>query len=183
VKKILVVVTTVVVFLTACDQGPGDGATEAYASRYAGLESGSTILTGATVLTGTGERFDNADVLIADGKIVAVGVGLSADGADVVDASGKWVTPGVIDVHSHLGVYPSPGTQSHSDGNEVTEPVTAAWLGQPDWWQGRHIEERAGPQRHGYEIPGCSTWHENGVRRESQTRLWRSGTVANDTYG
>jgi len=134
VKKILVVVTTVVVFLTACDQGPGDGATEAYASRYAGLESGSTILTGATVLTGTGERFDNADVLIADGKIVAVGVGLSADGADVVDASGKWVTPGVIDVHSHLGVYPSPGTQSHSDGNEVTEPVTAeVWAEHSVW--------------------------------------------------
>jgi imidazolonepropionase-like amidohydrolase len=134
VNKILVVVTTVVVFLTACDQGPGDEAAEAFASRYEGLESGTTLLQGATVLTGTGERLDNADVLMADGKIVEVGIGLSADGADVVDASGKWVTPGVIDVHSHLGVYPSPGTQSHSDGNEVTGPVTAeVWAEHSVW--------------------------------------------------
>ncbi len=133
-NKILVVVTTVVVFLTACDSGPGDGATEPFASRYEGLKSGTTLLTGATVLTGTGERLDNADVLMADGKIVEVGVGLAADGADVVDASGKWVTPGVIDVHSHLGVYPSPGTQSHSDGNEVTAPVTAeVWAEHSVW--------------------------------------------------
>ena len=133
-NKILVVVTTVVVFLTACDSDPGDGSAEPFASRYAGLESGTTLLQGATVLTGTGERLDNADVLIADGKIVAVGVGLTADGADIVDASGKWVTPGVIDVHSHLGVYPSPGTQSHSDGNEVTGPVTAeVWAEHSVW--------------------------------------------------
>ncbi len=129
-----VVVTAVVVFLSACDSGPGDGAAEPFASRYEGLESGATLLQGATVLTGTGERLDNADVLMADGKIVAVGVGLAADGADVVDASGKWVTPGVIDVHSHLGVYASPSTQSHSDGNEVTGPVTAeVWAEHSVW--------------------------------------------------
>ena len=133
-NRIFVVVTAVVVFLSACDSGPGDGAAEPFASRYEGLESGATLLQGATVLTGTGERLDNADVLMADGKIVAVGVGLAADGADVVDASGKWVTPGVIDVHSHLGVYPSPGTQSHSDGNEVTGPVTAeVWAEHSVW--------------------------------------------------
>ncbi len=133
-NRIFVVVTAVVVFLNACDSGPGDGAAEPYASRYEGLESGATLLQGATVLTGTGERLDNADVLMADGKIVAVGVGLAADGANVVDANGKWVTPGVIDVHSHLGVYPSPGTQSHSDGNEVTGPVTAeVWAEHSVW--------------------------------------------------
>ncbi len=133
-NRIFVVVTAVVVFLSACDAGPGDGAAEPFASRYEGLESGATLLQGATVLTGTGERLDNADVLMADGKIVAVGVGLAADGADVVDASGKWVTPGVIDVHSHLGVYASPGTQSHADGNEVTGPVTAeVWAEHSVW--------------------------------------------------
>ena len=133
-NKIFVVITTVVVFLTACDAGPGDDGTAPFASRYEGLESNTTLLTGATVLTGTGERLDNADVLMADGKIVAVGVGLGADGADIVDASGKWVTPGVIDVHTHLGVYPSPGTRSHSDGNEATAPVTAeVWAEHSVW--------------------------------------------------
>ena len=133
-KKILVVITTVVVFLSACDQGPSDDAVQAFASRYAGLDSTTTLLSGATVLTGTGERLENADVLMADGKIVEVGVGLAAEGAVVVDASGKWVTPGVIDVHSHLGVYPSPGTESHSDGNEITAPVTAqVWAEHSVW--------------------------------------------------
>jgi imidazolonepropionase-like amidohydrolase len=100
------------------------------------MEGGATLLQGATVLTGTGERLENADVLIAEGKILAVGEGLDADDANVVDASGKWVTPGVIDVHSHLGVYASPGTESHSDGNEMTAPVTAeVWAEHSVWPQ------------------------------------------------
>ena len=105
-----------------------------YDSRYKALPSGTTLLTGATVLTGTGDRLDKADVLLVDGKIADVGSGLSAEGAEVVDATGKWVTPGVIDVHSHLGVYPSPGTLSHSDGNEMTAPVTAqVWAEHSVW--------------------------------------------------
>ena len=105
-----------------------------YDSRYEALPSGTTLLTGATVLTGTGDRLEGADVLLVDGKIADVGSGLSAEGAEVVDATGKWVTPGVIDVHSHLGVYPSPGTLSHSDGNEMTAPVTAqVWAEHSVW--------------------------------------------------
>ena len=133
-NKLLVVVTTAVVFLSVCEQGSGDHAGDVFASRYQGLESETTLLSGATVLTGTGERLDNADVLMADGKIIAVGAGLSADGANVVDAAGKWITPGVIDVHSHLGVYGSPSTASHSDGNEATAPVTAeVWAEHSVW--------------------------------------------------
>jgi imidazolonepropionase-like amidohydrolase len=53
-----------------------------------------------------------------------------------VDATGKWVTPGIIDVHSHLGVYPSPGMSAHSDGNEATAPVTAqVWAEHSIWPQ------------------------------------------------
>ena len=103
--------------------------TEPFASRYPALPSERTLLRGATVLTGTGERLEDADVLLGDGKIVAVGTGLEADGATVVNATGKWVTPGIIDIHSHLGVYPSPGTESHSDGNEATAPGDRRSLG------------------------------------------------------
>ena len=117
----------------AQDDGSGDGPV-AFESRYEALPAQTTLITGATVLTGTGERLDNADVLLVDGKIAEVGTGLSAADADVVDAAGKWVTPGIIDVHSHLGVYPSPGTQSHSDGNEATAPVTAeVWAEHSVW--------------------------------------------------
>ena len=44
--------------------------------------------------------------------------------------------PGLIDVHSHLGVYPSPGVGAHSDGNEMTAPVTAnVWAEHSVWPQ------------------------------------------------
>jgi imidazolonepropionase-like amidohydrolase len=77
---------------------------------------------------------DDADILIADGKILEIGEALTHGDADVVEASGKWVTPGVIDVHSHLGVYPSPQTESHSDGNEMSAPVTAeVWAEHSVW--------------------------------------------------
>ena len=117
-----------------CEKSAEDSGPAPFESRYVALPSQTTLITGATILTGTGERLENADVLLVDGKIAEVGSGLSADGADVVDASGKWVTPGIIDVHSHLGVYASPGTQSHSDGNEATAPVTAeVWAEHSVW--------------------------------------------------
>ena len=109
-------------------------ASDAFASSYAPLPSEPTLITGATVLTGTGEILEDADVLMVDGLIAAVGQDLSHDDAVVVDGSGKWVTPGIIDVHSHLGVYPSPGTESHSDGNEMTSPVTAAVWAEHSVW-------------------------------------------------
>jgi imidazolonepropionase-like amidohydrolase len=120
----------------SCDKNTEDGSDAPFASRYQPLAGESTLLTGAIVLTGSGERLDDADVLFADGKIVAVGAELSADGATVIDASGMWITPGIIDVHSHLGVYPSPSTVSHSDGNEATAPVTAeVWAEHSVWPQ------------------------------------------------
>jgi imidazolonepropionase-like amidohydrolase len=67
----------------------------------------NTLLRGATVLTGTGERLENTDVLLVDGKVAALGQGLAVPaGAVAVDAKGLWITPGIIDAHSHLGVYP-----------------------------------------------------------------------------
>jgi len=125
------------IFISACGQDEATSSTEAFASRYTSLPGATTtLITGATVLTGAGERLENADVLFDEGKIVRVGVGIKAGDAEIIDAAGKWVTPGVIDVHSHLGVYPSPGTESHSDGNEATAPVTAeVWAEHSVWPQ------------------------------------------------
>ncbi|WP_440876473.1 amidohydrolase [Thalassotalea sp. PLHSN55] len=107
-----------------------------YPSTYQALPGKTTLFTQATVLTGTGEKLENTDVLIADGKIVKVGNNLSADNAIVVDAQGKWITPGIIDVHSHLGVYPSPSVESHADGNEMTQPNTSeVWAEHSVWPQ------------------------------------------------
>jgi imidazolonepropionase-like amidohydrolase len=127
----------VAVLLLAGCEADVEGAAEApFASRYAALPSEATILKGATVLDGVGGRLENADVIMENGKITAVGSNLDAGGRTVVDASGMWVTPGVIDVHSHLGAYPSPGVSAHSDGNEATDPNTAeVWAEHSVWPQ------------------------------------------------
>ncbi|ODS63259.1 MULTISPECIES: amidohydrolase [unclassified Arenimonas] len=107
-----------------------------FASTYAPVGAGPVLITDATVLTGDGKRLENTDVLMRDGKIAAVGTDLDPAGATVVDGRGKWVTPGIIDVHSHLGVYPSPGANAHSDGNEMTSPVTSqVWAEHGVWPQ------------------------------------------------
>jgi imidazolonepropionase-like amidohydrolase len=107
-----------------------------YPSTYQPLPSEPTLITHATILTGTGERLDDASMLISDGKIVFVGEGNIPEGVTTIDATGRWVTPGLIDVHSHLGVYASPGVQAHSDGNEMTSPATPnVWAEHSVWPQ------------------------------------------------
>jgi imidazolonepropionase-like amidohydrolase len=100
-------------------------------------DSTATLIINATILDGLGGRIEGGSLLMDGGLIVAVGpVVPTPKGATVIDAGGRWVTPGIIDVHSHLGVYPSPGTRSHSDGNEVGDPVTAdAWAEHALWPQ------------------------------------------------
>jgi imidazolonepropionase-like amidohydrolase len=110
-----------------------------YPSTYSPYASGVTLITGATILTGAGERINNGSLLIENGKIRAIGAGntvTAPQGATRINAAGKWVTPGIIDIHSHLGVYPSPSTESTSDGNEATAPVTAqVWAEHSVWPQ------------------------------------------------
>ena len=88
-------------------------------------------LVNATVLPVSGPPLEQATVLIAEGRIEALGEGLAVpDGTPTLDLTGKTVTPGLIDVHSHMGVYSWPGGTAHSDGNEMTDPFTAdVWAG------------------------------------------------------
>ncbi len=117
---------------------PDRWAADAFPSTYKPYPSGVTVIRGATILTGAGQRINNGVIVIADGKVSTVG---GADvaapaGATVIDARGKWVTPGIIDIHSHLGDYPSPSTESTSDGNEATSPNTSeVWAEHSVWPQ------------------------------------------------
>lgn len=107
-----------------------------YPSTYTPISTTSTLITNATVLTGTGERLDDADVLLVGGKVQQVGKDLAVKADTTIDAQGKWVTPGIIDVHSHLGAYPNPSVESHQDGNEMTSPNTAeVWVEHSVWPQ------------------------------------------------
>ena len=125
-------------FITSSFAASVSTADTPFPSTYNAPNHAPTLITNATILTGTGEKLDAASLYFVDGKIVSVGeppTDLSAD-TRVIDAEGSWVTPGIIDVHSHLGVYPSPGVDAHSDGNEATAPVTAeVWAEHSVWPQ------------------------------------------------
>jgi imidazolonepropionase-like amidohydrolase len=113
-------------------------ASTGFPSTYKPFPSRPTTFVGATVLTATGQQIENGVVIASGGKIVAVGGPDTPIPADAVkvDAAGKWITPGVIDAHSHLGVYPSPGVSARSDGNEATDPNTAqVWAEHSVWPQ------------------------------------------------
>ena len=109
-----------------------------YPSTYKPYPGEPTAIVGATVFDGTGGEIAGGTVLLKDGKVVAVGDARLAvpDGYRRIDGTGKFVTPGVIDIHSHLGVYASPGVQAHSDGNEATSPTTPqVWAEHSVWPQ------------------------------------------------
>ncbi|MEG3177391.1 amidohydrolase [Sphingomonas sp. RB3P16] len=120
--------------------GPGLGkgyAHDPYPSTYKAYPGVPTLVTHVTIFDGEGGKIDDGSVLFADGKIVSVGQNVAAPaGATVIDGTGKTLTPGIIDIHSHLGDYPSPGVQANSDGNEATGPITAdVWAEHSVWPQ------------------------------------------------
>ena len=121
-------------------RGPGLGkgySHDPFPSTYRAYAGVPTLVRNVTVYDGEGGRIEDGQVLFADGKVVAVGQTVDAPaGATVIDGAGKWVTPGIIDIHSHLGDYPTPSVQAHSDGNEATDPVTAdVWAEHSVWPQ------------------------------------------------
>ncbi|MFY8273378.1 amidohydrolase [Pseudoalteromonas sp. SSDWG2] len=134
-------VLAMAIALAGCQQeGPqGEKVTinkNPYPSTYQPLPRQSTLFTNATVLVGDGQRIDNGDVYVVDGKVQQVGEDLQVNADVTIDAQGKWITPGIIDVHSHLGAYPSPSVASHQDGNEMTGPVTSeVWVEHSVWPQ------------------------------------------------
>ena len=100
------------------------------------------MIRNVTIFDGEGARIDNGVVVFADGAITALGDAalVSPAGAIEFDGTGKFVTPGIIDVHSHLGDYPSPGVEGNSDGNEATSPSRPeVWAEHSVWPQDPEI--------------------------------------------
>ena len=108
-----------------------------FESTYEALPPTNTIFRNANVYDGEGNEFSEIDLLIKDGKIIAMGSDLPGSSEFIeVDATGKWITPGIIDIHSHMGVYSAPSVTTSSDGNESTSPVTAdVWAEHSIWVQ------------------------------------------------
>lgn len=121
---------------------PGRGAVstpndDPFPSRYRAPAAKPFAITNATILTAAGPAIPNGTIVVRDGRIAAVGASVAVPpDAEVIDAGGRFVTPGLIDSHSHLGVYAAPGVDAHQDGNEMVKPNTAeVWAEHSVWPQ------------------------------------------------
>ncbi|KAJ7510406.1 hypothetical protein B0H11DRAFT_1900726 [Mycena galericulata] len=80
-----------------------------------------------------GTEIFHGDVLIDRGLIKGVGhfgnALLKTYGSElvVIDAKNAWVTPGIVDIHSHMGNFPSPTLNGASDGNSAKGTIQP-WL-------------------------------------------------------
>lgn len=105
------------------------------------------LIEGATIFTSAGPRIEVGWVLLEGRKVAGVGAsdysGTLPTGALRVDGTGRFVTPGLIDVHTHMGVYAAPGAPAHSDGNEMVNPVTAGVEAIHAFWPQDPAIERA----------------------------------------
>jgi imidazolonepropionase-like amidohydrolase len=86
---------------------------------FAGFPSQSDdsfVLKGATVHTVSSPKIVNATILVQNGKISAVEEDMKIPkGFKILDVKGKVIIPGLIDIHSHLGMI--------EDGNEYSQPI------------------------------------------------------------
>ena len=117
---------------------PVEKAPAPFPSTYKAYPGVATAIRNVTIYDGEGGKIENGVVFISGGKISSVGGPDTAipSGTAVVDGAGKFVTPGIIDIHSHLGDYPTPSVEAHSDGNEATSPTTPeVWAEHSVWPQ------------------------------------------------
>ncbi len=92
-------------------------------------KSSPVVFRGARLLTAAGAPVENGVLVVRDGMVVAVGAPAAVkvpDGATVRDVSGKTIIPGLVDTHSHIGIYARPAVPAHSDGNEGSGAVQSS---------------------------------------------------------
>ena len=88
-----------------------------------------TIFRNATIYTATADKpIEGGYMVVKDGKIAAVvpaGIALPdlKDDAEVIDLKGAVIIPGLVDTHSHVGVWSRPGVPANSDLSEMSGPV------------------------------------------------------------
>lgn len=83
---------------------------------------------GAKIYTGNGLSIDHGSILITDdGKINYSGQHVPApEHTEILDLRGKVVIPGLIDAHTHIGIWGDGDGDAGLDSNEWVKPITAA---------------------------------------------------------
>ena len=98
-------------------------------AREVKLDVGDAVMfVGARIYTVTGAPIENGILVVNKGKIALVvpagdfGVQLPK-GTKIRNVKGLTIIPGLVDTHSHIGIYPRPAVPANSDGNEASGPV------------------------------------------------------------
>ncbi|KAM0201090.1 hypothetical protein ACHAPA_008165 [Fusarium lateritium] len=77
---------------------------------------------------GKGWEWVQGDVFLEKGLIQRVEKNIKSaslpDDTVVYEAHGRRLTSGIVDTHSHAGVYPLPSLEGNSDGNEMSDNIT-----------------------------------------------------------
>lgn len=66
---------------------------------------------------------ENGSLIIENDKIIEVGSDVNTADMEIIDCKGLTITPGLIDPHSHAGIWGGDDTRDY-DGNEVSEAIT-----------------------------------------------------------
>lgn len=94
------------------------------------------LIQNARIWTGkrNGTDIFRGDVLLENGLIKSVGhlskgdlLNTHVGSLRVFDANGAWLTPGIVDVHSHVGVYSIPTLKGSLDDNSL-RGIVQPWL-------------------------------------------------------
>ncbi len=82
-------------------------------------ESTDYLIRGGTVITETGAKLANTNILVHNGRITQMGANVTANAAKVIDATGKFVYPGMIDANTGIGLQEIGGVQTMSMRSEM----------------------------------------------------------------
>lgn len=98
--------------------------TVASSTQYRSGGRAMKVIVNAEIETVTVGRISRGAIVFDETGIKAVGKSVDIpDGAAVIDAQGRLVTPGIIEAHSHAGLY-EDGFPKDGDYNEMTDPIT-----------------------------------------------------------